>query len=344
MAGSEDFDTPGELAGSTYTTAVRTKASQLKQELIQQTLDDIESWSKAVETQWEYAHPGQRQLSPTTEAQYNSYVSTVKNDYYEWVEPAFERYTAPDPDAANAMIAALGTIESSFQGSTDNAGTFTPTSPALSRITDSLIDMGHWQGQFQEDFVGNFLSPLQNVSRNEGSVAKVARELLLLNKIHYIRYRKAVLNLLDTSIEAVKILNNQRDPKPCLWGTLIGISVGTLLTVGSGGVLAVGIGTIVASTLAQGLIPDPPKENNLAAPTAQEVAVNITDAMSKLDQDTYDKGEKQLTASFQDLYSTISELRSKGVSGNVSGPLNVARPDLSGAKPGDILGGSFIPD
>jgi hypothetical protein len=345
VAGGEDFDTPADLAGNAYISAVRSKASQLKTELINQTLNDMESWRKAVNVQWANAHPDQPDgpHSPISPQEYADYQNRVAHDYYEWVEPAFERYLKPDPDAANAMIDVLGTIESSFQGSTDNAGHFTPTSPALSRITDALIDMDHWQGQLQENFVGNFLSPLQNVSRNEGSVANAARELLLLNKIHYIRYRKSVLNLLDTSIRAVQLLNNQRDPKPCLWGTLVAISIGTVLTAGTGGVLAVGIAGIVAGTLGQGLIPDPPEKNDLAAPTAQEVAVNITNAMTKLDQDTYHNGEEKLERSFRDLYATISELRSNNVASNISGPLNVARPDLDAASPADILGGSFVP-
>jgi hypothetical protein len=344
VAGSEDVVTPPELAGQAYVSAVRSKASELKTKLINQTLNDIASWNKAVTVQWSYAHPGQNPdtRGPLTDQEYIEYQNRVINDYYEWVPPAFERYLKPDPDAANAMTDALGTIENNFQGSADNTGKFIPTSPGLSRITDALIDIDHWQGALQENFVDNFLSPLQTVAHNEGTVAKVARELLLLNKIHYIRYRKAVLTLLGDSIQAVTQLANTKNPKSVMWGTLIITSIGTVLSAGSGAVLAIGTGISVVGTLAGGLIPDPPKTNDLSAPTAQEVAVKISEAMSKLDADSAE-GEANLTRAFKEMYNTISELRMSNIASNTSGPLNVARPSLDSASASDILGGSFTP-
>lgn len=223
MAGGEDFITPAELAGNAYVTAVRSKASALKTELINQTLDDIESWSKAVEVQWANHHPDHPDgpLGPIPEQDIDQYRDQVRNEYYDWVEPAFERRLRPDPDAANAMIDSLVAIEGAFQGSTDDAGRFTPTSPALSRIADALIDMDHWQGRLQEGFV---------------------------------------------------------------------------------------------------------------------------DALTKLDQDAYDHGERELEKGLRDLYTTISELRSRSIAANTSGPLSVARPALDNASARDILAGAFRPD
>jgi hypothetical protein len=345
MGDQENVDTPPHLAGNAYLTTVRAQAAELKTRLINQTLDDVASFQKATDQLWANAHSGKDPVErvPASNDELAAYRTTVQNDYYAWVEPTFERYLLPDPDAANAMIDALATIEGTFQGSVDNAGRFIPTSPALSRITDARIDMDHWEGGFQEDFVLKFLSPLETVVHNEGVAAKYARELLLLNKVHYIRYRQAVLNLIDTAIKAVTALNTQRDPKKFLWGTLAAVSIGTALSIGSGGLAVLGAGGAIAGTLAQGLVPDPPDKNDLAAPTAQEIAVNVASGLVRLDRDTYEKGEKDLEAAFRRLYTTISEARAGHVAGNTSGPLNVARPLLDDASAADILRGSFVP-
>lgn len=335
-------ETPGDLAGGTFEYTVREKSAELKQELIKQTLDDIESWAKAVDLEWAQAHPDQANLSPIPPEEVEGYRNTVRNEYYEWVEPAFERYLSPDPDATNPMIGALREIESMFGGSQDNAGNFSPASPALARINDVRTDMSQWAGDFQIDFIDNFLTPLQTVSLNQAAVAKVVREQLECNKILYIRYRKGILELLNKSIEAVRVLNNGRDPKSFTWGTLVGISIGTALTLGTGGLAVAGAVMIVSSTLSQGLVPDPPKTNELSAPTAQEVAVKITEAMAKMNEDILAQ-EKVVEQAFRNLHDTIADSHRGAVLNNRSGPLAVATPAVSTAKPADITDGSLRP-
>ncbi|MEV6811057.1 hypothetical protein [Micromonospora sp. NPDC051296] len=344
---TESVTTPSDLAGSAYENTVRTKAAELKRELIRQTLDDIESWRKAVDVQWERAHrtgntSAPSPMSPIPPEEIEAYRQTVHNDYYEWVVPAFERHLLPDPDAINPMIDGLRTIESSFHGSQDNAGNFTPASPALSRINDVRADMNHWQGDMQVNFIDNFLTPLQNVSVNQAAVAKVVREQLECSKIMYIRYRKAVVNLLDQSIEAVRELNNSKDPKSYTWGTLIGIAVGTGLTIATGGVAVAGAVLIMGSTLAQGLVPDPPKTNELSAPTAQEVAVNVSDALSKLSGDVFEE-ERKVQDAFNNICQTIADSRAASIMNNKAGPLAVATPSVSTARPSEITDGSLRP-
>jgi hypothetical protein len=333
---SSQVETPADLAGGTYKGTVREKSAQLKQELIKQTLDDIESWRKAVDLEWAQAHPDQGNLSPIPPAEIEGYRNTVRNDYYEWVEPAFEKYLEPDPDATNPMIAALRTIESSFEGSQDDAGNFSGGSPALSRINDVRTDMSQWQGDLQTNFIDNFLTPLQSASVNQAAVAKVVREQLECNKVLYIRYRKGVLELLDKSIQAVQTLNNGKDPKSFTWGTLVGIAVGTGLTLGTGGLAVGGAVLIIGSTISQGLVPDPPKTNELSAPTAQEVAVKVSEAMSAMDADVIEE-ERKVERAFNNLLDTIGDARRQG------GPLSVPEPALSSARPGEITDGSLRP-
>ncbi|MDG4784830.1 hypothetical protein O7626_02590 [Micromonospora sp. WMMD1102] len=332
---SSQVDTPADLAGGTYKGTVREKASQLKQELIRQTLDDIESWRKAVDLEWAQTHP-ESPHSPIPPEEIEGYRNTVRNEYYEWVEPAFEKYLEPDPDATNPMIASLRTIESSFGGSQDDAGNFSGANSALSRINDVRTDMSQWQGDLQVNFIDNFVSPLQTASINQAAVAKVVREQLECNKILYIRYRKGIIELLDKSIQAVQTLNNGKDPKSFTWGTLVGISIGTGLTLGPAGWAIAGAVLIAGSTLSQGLVPDPPKTNELSAPTAQEVAVKVSEAMIKMDGDMVEE-ERKVEQALKNLLDTIGDART----GN--GPLAVPEPAISSARPGEITDGSLRP-
>lgn len=346
MAGIDDVPTPPELAGSAYESAVRSQAVLLKQKLINQTINDVNSFMKVVQVQ-RASQPVQDPRGtqyPITDQEYHRYIDKVRDDYYEWVVPAFERYLTPDPDASNAMIDALNAIQNNFGGTADGTGKVMPASPGLRHIADTHDDMTWWEGAFQEDFVDRFLSPLQTVVENERIVAEAARDLLLLNKINYIRYRRSVLNLLDTSTKAVDHLTGTKKPKPYMWGTLIVAAIGTALSAGSGAVLYAGTALNVVSTLAGGLTPDV-RENDkfdLAAPTAQEVAANIAVAMSRLDADI-DHGDSLVTRALGDAYDNIARWRSSHIASNTSGPLNVARPKLDTASPGQVVSPAFRP-
>jgi len=194
---------------------------------------------------------------------------------------------------------------------------------------------GQWQGTLQENFIDSFLTPLLNVVHNENIVAKACRQLLLLNKVHYIRYRKAVLNLLDKSMKAVD--HTAKDPKPIMWGSLVVTTIGTVLSAGTGAVLALDTILNAVGGIASSLIPDPPADIDLAAPTAQEIAANIIDAMGKLREKTNDH-ETNMVAAFNEVNKTISEARAPHIANNTPGPLNVPRPSLDSASKQDVLG------
>lgn len=326
-----EIETPGDLAGGTYKATVREKAAELKQELIRQTLDDIDSWSKAVDLEWQRAHPDERMVSPIPPEEIEEYCRTVRDEYYEWVEPAFERYLEPDPDALNSMRDALRTIESSFGGSQDNADGLEGTTSALARIQDVRLDMAEWDGSFQVNFLDNFVSPLDISFKNQAAVAKITREYLDCTKVMYIRCRSAIIKLLDKSIESVRTLSKGKDPKPFTWGTLIGITIGSGMTLGSAGsALAIsGIVLIMASTMSQGLIEDPPETEELSAPTAQEVAVNVSEALCELEADILEE-ERNIREAFIALADAIVDARKE------RGGLWVAEPAISSATPDEM--------
>lgn len=346
------MDTPADLAGEAFLSTLQSKAEGLKSELIRQTLADLESWVKAIDAEYHTAHPDRTddiviQGSPgwvyrtqaghsseqiIPEAELEAYRNRIRNDYYEWVVPTLTAYGNPDPDAANAAIDALRTIESMFGGSQSADGSYQTSELALTRINDVRTEMGHWEGTFKTNFVDNFVSPLQNTFANQALAAKVARELLELNKVTYIAQRKGILELIDRSLKALGELSKDKDPDSYTWCTLVGIAAGTLLTGGTGLVAWAGVALITTSTLAQGMVPDPITKTEIGAPTAQEIAVNITEALRKQDVETA-KDEDDVRRAFQTFQGDLASAR------GATGELKVPRPDLHGASIGEVRAG-----
>jgi len=348
-------DTPPELAGGAFEATLRSKAAELKRELIRQTLADVESWLKAFQNEYSQAHPDRPddrvvgdgsgwvrrsesggsheiKISEQELAQYRNAVST---EYYEWVVPTFEGYLKPDPDAVNPMIESLRTIESMFGGSQDDARSYQTSKLALTRINDVRSEMEHWEGDFKISFIDNFVTPLQNTPVNQAAAAKMAREVLELTKLAYIAQRKAILSLLDTSLGALKELSRDKNPKAHTWATLVGIVAGTVLT-GFGVTAWVGIALIGASTMSQGLTPDARTESNISAPTAQEIANRILDAL-RVQNERTQQNEDTVVALFRALKEGIVGSRAK------LGELGVPRPSLTYATAADIDSGRLRP-
>lgn len=341
---SDQATTPANLAGATYENTVRQQAAKLRAELIKQTLEDIESWLKAVEHEWAMAHPDKPAGSPVPPAEAEQYRNKVRTEYFEWVVPAFERYLTPDPDDINPVIDALRKIEGMFEGEGDTAGNFNGASPALSRINDVRTDMAEWEGAFKNNFIDNFLTPLQSVVPNQRKLVTLVRGQLECNKIIYIRYRDAVLKLLEKGIHATQMLNNARDPKAELWGTLVACAIGTTLgaVTGGWGLAVTAVLLDAGGTLAQGLLPEPPQTNDLGAPTAVEVGIKITQAMNALDHDTSEQ-ERLVANALNDITSMLESNRSKSIFANTAGNFSVAAPELNDAAATQITDGAFRP-
>ena len=341
---SGEVTTPADLAGGTYDSTVRQQAQKLHDELVKQTLEDIESWMRAVENEWAKAHPGEQMGPPIPPEEVEGYRGKVRTEYFEWVVPAFEKCLKPDPDDLNPVIDTLRKIEGMFEGSADTAGNFTGASAALGRINDVRTEMSGWEGSFKDNFIDNFLTPLQSVVPNQRKLLSVVREQLECNKIIYIRFRKAVLELLKKSIDATQMLNNARDPKAELWGTLVACALGTALgaVTGGWGLAATAVLLDAGGTLAQGLLPNPPETNDLGAPTAAEVAVKVSQALSKLDGDTFEQ-EKLVADALNALATMLDDNRAKSIKANTPGNFSVAEPKLNEATPKQITDGSFRP-
>ncbi|GLZ01039.1 hypothetical protein [Actinoplanes sp. NBRC 103695] len=341
---SGEVTTPADLAGGAYEGTVRQQAKKLHDELIKQTIEDMESWMKAVENEWAQAHPGEQMGPPIPPEEVQGYRVKVQNEYFEWVIPAFEQRLKPDPDDLDPVIDTMRTIEGMFEGSADTAGNFTGASAALGRINDVRVEMAGWEGTFKDNFIDNFLTPLQSVVPNQRKLLSVVRGQLECNKIIYVRYRKAVVELLKKSIDAVQMLNNARDPKSELWGTLVACAIGTALgaVTGGWGLAATAVLLDAGGTLAQGLLPDPPPTNDLSAPTAAEVAVKISEALNKLDADTYEQ-ERMVADALNALGAMLEDNRATSIKANTPGAFSVAEPKLNEATPGQITGGSFRP-
>lgn len=363
MALPGEPDEYAKYLGSGFESEYRAKAQKLKQELITQTKKDIESWQKAMEVEYANTHPDRpndrvvgkgegwvrketdygggyvvSSESPIPQEEINQYIHTIENEYYEWVVPTFERRLTPDPCALDPMMDALTKIEGMFGGAVDEkTKTPIPRAKGLTRTADVRSDMEQWEGSFQVNFFDGFLDPLTSVEGNQSPLAKACREVLKLNKLIYVAQRKAAWELMDVALDALAELKNDKSPSSHVWATLVGITVGTILTgTGVGAVVWAGVAIISASTLAQGLTPDAKKETDITAPTAQEVANKILDALGK-QSDKTSLDEQTVLKDLTSLQNAIADSRKK------DGELKVPRPALSGAAADSILNGGLTP-
>ncbi|GIE74139.1 hypothetical protein Aph02nite_00890 [Actinoplanes philippinensis] len=255
-----DLVTPADLAGQAFERAVRDRAGKLKRELIRQTLEDATSWARAVNDKWANAHPGEWDGIPIDTAEVDRYRQQVSTQDYEWVVPSFERFLAPDPDALDPIIDALATIEGSLDGAANANGAWTGTSPALARINDVRDDLKFWDGAFKDNFIDNFVTPLETVIPNHREVIRCTRQAIEGAKIIHIRMRRSVLNMLDTGIKATQQLSNGActGADVMKWASIamcaVGTAVGGLVT-GPAAVLAGAVIVDVSGTILNGLVP-----------------------------------------------------------------------------------------
>jgi hypothetical protein len=337
-----DFTTPAELAGAVYEDTLRRQARKLKEELIRQTLEDAATWKRSVEDKWANAHPGEWAGLPISEQEVADYRQRVRSEDYEWIIPSFERYVLPDPDQFNPIIESLAQVEAMFGGRSVTTGEWAGASGGLTKINTVRVEMAEWHGDFRDRFIDSFVDPLQTTFPNHGDLARVAGEQMKLAKIVYLRQRRSVLDLLDNAIKATQALSNgATSPEVAAkWGSIVLVSVGAL-----GGPFAATLGVAtgfalleVAGTVTQGAIPNPPEEEkmSLGAPTATEVAVNISHAMSKLNTDV--AGMEQISAGgLGELNRLVERHLFNATTSNGIGPFSAPVPALASATPAQIL-------
>ncbi|WP_436519710.1 hypothetical protein [Actinoplanes sp. HUAS TT8] len=269
-----ELTTPVDLAGQAFETAVREKALKLKQELIRQTLEDSTSWAKAVNDKWANDHPGEWDATPISHGEADRYRDRVRTRDYEWVVPSFERFLQPDPDALNPIIESLARVEGMLEGRANTDGTWTGASAAFGRINDVRVEMGWWQGAFQNNFIDRFVTPLESVVPNQRELMKYSRSAIEGAKIVHIRFRRSVLTMLDNGIKATQQLSNRActGADAMKWGTIAMCALGTIggaLTAGAG-VFVTAVVIDVAGTIGGGLVPSGNEATklDLAADTA----------------------------------------------------------------------------
>jgi hypothetical protein len=341
-ASNLDFATPAELAGATYEEALRRQARKLKEELIRQTLEDAASWKRSVEDKWANAHPGEWAGLPISEQEVAEYRQRVRAEDYEWIIPSFERYLRPDPDQFNPIIESLAQVEAMFGGRSVASGEWAGASGGLTKINTVRVEMAEWQGDFRDRFIDSFVDPLQTTFPNHGDLARVAGEQMKLTKIVYLRQRKSVLELLDNAIKATQALSNgATSPEVAAkWGSIVLVVVGTL-----GGPFASTLGVAagfalleVAGTITQGALPNPPEEEkiSLGAPTATEVAVKVSHAMSMLNNDVA-RMEQVSASGLGELNRLVERQLYKATATNGIGPFSAPVPALASATPAQIM-------
>ncbi|MEU4619313.1 hypothetical protein AB0G04_04930 [Actinoplanes sp. NPDC023801] len=343
-----DITTPPDLAGAAYENRVREQARVLKSELIRQTLEDSASWARSVEDKWANDHPDLAPIFPVTDQEIAEYRERVQNSDYEWIIPAFEQFITPDPDQFTPIIAALGKIEASFDGTLDGEGNWTGPNTNLLRIHDVRTDMDEWAGAFKNSFIDRFLTPFQGTLLKHAELALIAGDQMRLTKVCYIRQRKSVLELLDQAINATRALSNGAcSPGDVLkWATIMMVATGTVV-----GAYATGVGIVagavcleVAGTIGQGLLPQPEEKQKLplTAPTASEVAMNVSQAISRLANDLHNM-EQVAANALRELHWAVEKERIRAATSNLPGTFTVPAPPLANATPAQT-DQSFFPD
>jgi hypothetical protein len=339
-----DVTTPPHLAGAAFEDAVRRDARKLKEELIRQTLEDASSWSRSVEDRWANEHPGEAPIFVIPHEEVEQYRERVRTEDFEWIIPSFERYLLPDPDQFNPVIDSLRHVEAMFEGRRDAEGEWVGAGGELGRTASIRTDMDEWAGKFKDGFIDSFITPLEGTLPNHGELARIVGEQLKLTKVIYLRQRQSVLDLLGNGIKATQALSNGAcsAEDACKWASIALVVIGTVA-----GALAPGWGVLSAAvfleasgTIGGGLVPEAKEEQKmpLAAPTATEVASNIANAMSRLNNDISFMEESAADA-LRELYRVAEIHRMKAVAENASGPFSVAVPELAYATPAQITVG-----
>ncbi|MFV2110325.1 hypothetical protein [Micromonospora sp. LOL_015] len=349
-------DTPAEYANLKFVSELTEKAEKLRQEFVRQTLQDMRSYLDALLEEYNKANPDRPAYTITsgafsvvinkgpglpneevvlTEAEIRQWEYAIENEHYAWVVPTFESYLTPDPDEANPAIESLGTIAAMFGGPVAEAGELGNRDMGLTGLQTVRDQMeNHWEGSFQQTFIGNFVAPLENGLACQAAAARIAKELLEANKISKIAQRKAVLDLLDKAIAALGDLGaGGKSAKSYTWSTLIGIAAGTLIATTGGMAAWVGAVIISTSTLAQGLeVGSDAEPVEIGGTTAQDIATAVQRALTKQNEKFVDD-ETKVADAFTRLHQDVAAAR------NVVGQLGVNRPDLYGASSADIQRG-----
>ncbi|WJK32324.1 hypothetical protein [Solwaraspora sp. WMMA2065] len=349
-------DTPAEYANPSFVPELTEKAEQLRQEFVRQTLQDLNSYLDALLEEYNKANPDRRAYTITSgafsvvinkgpglpneevvlaEAEIRQWEYAIENEHYAWVVPTFNSYLMPDPDEANLAIDNLGKIAAMFGGSVAEAGELGNRDMGLTGLQTVRDQMeNHWEGSFQQTFIGNFVAPLENGLACRAAAARIAKELLEANKISKIAQRKAVLDLLDKAIAALGDLGaGGKSAKSYTWSTLVGIAAGTLIATTGGMAAWVGAVIISTSTLAQGLeVGSDAEPVEIGGTTAQDIAVAVQRALTKQNE-KYVDDETKVADALTRLHQDVAAAR------NVVGQLGVNRPDLHGASSADIRRG-----
>ncbi|ROO62531.1 hypothetical protein EDC02_4512 [Micromonospora sp. Llam0] len=349
-------DTPAEYTNQNFVPALTQKAEKLREEFVRQTLQDLSSYYDALLEEYNKANPDRpasrinaEAFSVTinngpglgseevilTDEEIRQWEYAIQNEHYAWVVPTFESYLTPDPDEANPAIDNLGTIATMFGGPVAEAGDIGNRDMGLTGLQTVRDQMeNHWEGSFQQTFIGNFIAPLENGLACQAAAARVAKELLEANKISKVAQRKAILDLLDKAIAALGDLGaGGKSAKSYAWSTLVGIAAGTLIAATGGMAAWVGAVIITTSTLAQGLeVGSDAEPVEIGGITAQDVAVAVQGALTKQNEKFVDD-ETKVADALTRLHQDVAAAR------NVVGQLGVNRPDLYGASFADIQRG-----
>jgi hypothetical protein len=298
-------------------------------------------WAKAYE-EWQKQRPRrgadsppapdkplQLDRIPTSELK-AAYDKEVEGSY-EWIVPAFQEWTASDPDALTGHISAIRATEGRLGDG---------EAPRLA--TSAQINLAsQWDGAHCTN-LRNFLGTLLAVSDNQRAVARTLRELLEAEQALYRQAQGNLLQLADQVRLAIEGSGQEGPPEHRTHLTILSAVAwiaGAALAIPSGGVsLYAGVVTLNAiaavSGAAASLLPAG-SAKSLSADTVDGVLEKMSEVMAQARSDLTER-EKDLTSALQHNLAALASLRRQAEAAKVNSPVVPSQPTLVDAAPGHL--------
>jgi hypothetical protein len=250
---------------------------------------------------------------------------------YDWIVPAFQEWSASDPDVLTEYVAAIRGVEGRLGDG-----------EALRLATSAQINLAsRWDGAYCTN-LRNFLGALLIVPGNQQAVARTLRELLEAEQALYRQAQGNVLQLADNVRVAIASSGDEAKPDTRTHLTILSAVAwiaGAALAIPSGGVsLYAGVVTLNAiaavSSAAAGLLPTGTAKS-LSADTVDGVLEKMSEVMAQARSDLAER-EKDITSALRHNLEALTSLRRQAEDAKINSPVVPAQPAIVDAAPGHI--------
>jgi hypothetical protein len=309
--------------------------------------DDVQAswkdWERAY-TQWrteQQAHEpaatsGPPQRPPATQS--SALIAAAREEYekhleqtYHWIVPAFQAWSAHDPDALTPGIAAIKAVE-------DRLG----DGQAVRFANSAQINLAsQWDGSFCTS-LRNFLASFLIMPGNQQTIARTLRELLEAEQALYRQAQGNMLQLAGKAEEAIKAAGTENRPETRTFLTILSAVAwiaGAALAIPSGGAsIYAGVVTLnavaAASGAAAGLLPGGDAKS-IGADRVDDVFANVSQVMREARAQVTAR-EQDIAAALEHNHQALAAVRQRSAQTGTPGPVTPSQPAIINAEPGQI--------